>query len=132
MQVTLIDPNISLPIPDLAGGVPLNLQASLSDPLESAHGKTAVISSGISIGIEIADMTLQGQITPLLVGKQAHLGLSIVPETSIVPSSQDTEIFVTIKNINATEYIKILPLETFASLVFTLVTQPVLEINPGT
>jgi dUTP pyrophosphatase len=124
MEVILINTDITLPIPELSGGVALNLQASLSAPLEIAPGETAIISSGISIAI--ADVTLQGQITPLVFGKPHLRGLVIDPENSILPSAQDTEIFVTVRNINATEYVKVMPLETFASLVFTPVTQPVL------
>ena len=125
MEVTLINPNLTLPIPDLFGGVALNLQASLSSPLEIAPGETAIISSGISISI--SDEALQGQITPLVFGKPHLRGLVIDPENSIIPSAQDTEIFITVRNINPTEYVKVMPLETFASLVFTPVTQPVLE-----
>ena len=124
MEVILINPSITLPISDLAGGVALNLQASLVTPLEIAPGETVTISSGLSIAI--ADVTLQGQITPLIFGKPHLRGLAIDPENSILSSTQDTEIFVTVRNINATEYVKIMPLETFASLVFTPVTQPVL------
>lgn len=124
MEVILINPSITLPIPNLDGGVALKLQASLSAPLEIAPGETAVISSGISINI--ADVTLQGQIMPLMRGKRPLTGLGIYPENSILSSTQTTEIFVTVLNINPTKYVIVQPLETFATLIFTPVTQPTL------